>query len=223
MKRLYKYVVAAGLAVSVSLANAPEANTTGLPTIDISNLVQNIMNFMETQLREGSFFDMMGGAVTKLEEVQKNYTVITERLDDFRRIASAYKSFKTAYDDIDAIIELNKQIFNDAKGFNNVIFYFNQSASYNLYIDPTAFGKTFTSVAESLTQTVGSEMQNFTSLRQSDPMQLLNLLHELTEKMYTAYAEVRMAFQENLVESYDKMMTEKICDSNAWFATNHFI
>lgn len=216
MRKLRVYAATLFAALAFSLAAGPQASAQGMPTIDISNLVQNIMDYLETQLREGSLFDI-AGAPQKMQDLKERYDAFVERIEDFQRIAALYKSARGAYDDIMAIAELGKLIAADVTSFTSLVTQLNTVAPYDMVIDATAFAQGFVKCAEIITKFVGDEMKEFVALKQTDPFQLLDKLHSLVMEMYGVYSQLSYTFRSHLLSAYYRVM-----EYNAAVANDNF-
>lgn len=215
MNRIWKYIVAAALSAGLALGSAPKAKA-NVPTIDISNLVQNIMDFMESQMREGSFFDLAGGGVTKLEELQERYRSFQEKMIQFQTIADNFRMASSAWSSVKELIELGNMIADDTREFSEVMQVLSTNCRFLTLISTRNFGYQFASVTTILFDYVKSSMKTFRSLSQSDPLQLITTLNGIVDQAYDIYFMIRNDFRRRLAETYRMEMQAQSMQLDAY-------
>ena len=203
MKRIVKLFAVLAVSFGLMAASASRASAQGMPTIDISNLVQNILGFLDDQMREGSFMDGFIGDVTKMQEIQERYNNMKEKLQDIQNIIAIYNLGAATYNEIEAIVKLNKMIINDAQMFSQIFDYINQAGfDFETVVLAKNIWKGFTNISTVLTKTAGQEMKDFGRFKQSDPLQLLTMLQELTADLYTTYYAIRNYYSGMMSDLY---------------------
>lgn len=119
MKKLYKYLVALGLSVALLLSPTPcqqEVRAQGMPTIDLSNLLQNILSWLSDQDLVGAFTEGVDGSVQVTEWMNK--------LQKMREVLQYLEYINKGARYATEIINISKLVTQDLELAKNMVQYF---------------------------------------------------------------------------------------------------
>ncbi len=223
MKQIYKILLAFALSFGFLCASSQKASAQGMPTIDISNLVQNILGFLDDQMREGSFLDGLVGDVTKMQEIQERYHNMKEKLDNVVSVINVYNIGAATYNDILAVSRLMKMIVEDAERFETIYAYMNSCGfNYEYVASAKVIWRGFTNISTTVTKAAGKQLQDYGKMKQSDPLQLLQQIHQVVEDMYSTFYVIRDYFHNEVNQLYALQVNMEAQQHNADFLSMFF-
>ena len=208
MKKIYKILLAACLSFALLLvptgSNQYETKAQGMPTIDVANLLQNIMDFLTTL----DSFDIDSETFAKITEKIENYSKYIEMFQQ------GYQSFTIARD----IAEAGMDIANDLIYMKDAVMYF-----YSIGARPSiciAAGNCFNDFKK-LSTDIGNDFEKIINLLKNNKSGAeINLLLEIDKFMNEYRAKLvslSYHFRSQLQILYQKEMMLRQGTSNRNF------
>lgn len=199
MKKVFKVLVCTVVFLTGIVVNRQEARAQFVVS-DPTNLVQSILQYIQDQIREGSFD--LGEGLSKLEGMREQFKAQQEKLDQVMLIVGKYQQFKQAYSDIQAIAEVASSVTKDIMNFKDIEYLMSTIGSYQSVATVGNLVKNYGKITDSLMGEVKDEMFDLSKITQADPMTMLSELRKQTEYLYAGYGYIRSSFYDAFRQAY---------------------
>ena len=181
-------------------------------THDPLNYVQNILQYIMDQIREGNFD--IGEGLSKLEGMREQFQAQRDKIDQVLAVVETYQKYSGAVSDIKAITEVYKQVTDDIMNFKNFEYLFNQMGAFQGVMAANHLIASYQKITGSFIEEVKADMFDLAKLTQSDPLTMLSQLRKETEYLYSGYLYIRTEFYSAFQDAYyeDMAMRAKMAD-----------
>ena len=160
---------------------------------DPTNLVQNILQYIMDQMREGNL-DLVGG-MAKLEGMREEFKALEERIKQVQTIVAAWEKIKD-------ITYIGEQIYADWVNLKYISDLMSGLGTYGTVSLIDNIVNSYWSVAQTLLKDVKQQCFDITTITQSDPLKILDMLHEKIEYLYQGYIVLRSYFYNAVSRAY---------------------
>lgn len=181
---------------------------------DPTNLVQSILQYIQDQMREGNFDPASG--LSKLEGMRQEFQALHERIEQVKTIIAAWEKIK----DITYVTEMIMTDFVNMQRLADLIGGLGTYGTVSL-VDNLA--NSYKSVANSLLSDVKKQCADISTITQSDPLKILDMLHEKIEYLYQGYLVLHNYFYSSIARAYYAEMNLKARLEDERFLNQLFI
>ena len=181
MKRITKFFVTLGLCIGLFLgAEQQETKATGFPTIDVSNLLQNILSWIQDSIDNGLFSDIsdIDMKITKWKEAGEQFQKVMQIIDVMNK-GIRFGSL---------IVDVSSRFYNDIGEFERYSQWFQIKGAPTSYVRCMEgiigdFQVFFTGLIEDT-----NEKNNFVnSMKDGDAIEILQAMNDFLENFSRQY------------------------------------
>lgn len=226
MKRLTKWLVTLLMTVSLFFASSfkcVEVKAVGFPTIDISNLVQNILGFIEDQMREGSFLEAAMGSVTKIENTSEQFKKMKEQWETFLGAIQYLKAANSVFRSIALLDELVNVFLKDCENFESIEHYLSDDADV---IDLMNTGinilHSYQQIYRVLIEVGKERIKAYEDMKHESALELIAYTEDTVAEIYQTYFVIRRIYARRYVNFYREYTVARVVNANINYL-NHFI
>lgn len=160
---------------------------------DPTNLVQNILQYIMDQIREGNL-DLAEG-LSKLEGMREEFKALEERIQQVKTILDAWEKIKD-------ITYIGEQVYADWVNMQRIADLMAGLGGYGTVALVDNLAEAYRSVALTLIEDVKNQVFDIRTITQSDPLKIVEQLHDKIEYLYQGYIVLRSYFYGAIQDAY---------------------
>lgn len=210
MRKIHKFFVTLGLSATLFFAFEQEEAKANFPTIDISNLLQNILGFIQDAESTGLF--------SRFSSIAMQTEEYTEKIEKFKKFLSTMNTIRQGIKYTRDIVRITTSAVNQLMYQKNCIDWFNSQGAMPSVMDAALKCQgDFQSFFEGLTEDSQTKTDFINSLSSGDGLQILSTMDAMLKTYEKEFYQAAWHFNGEMSQAYMRHCRLKMAVSDMAF------
>lgn len=200
MKRIHKFFLVLGFSLALMLVPCSiqkDAKAAGLPTIDISNLIENILS----KLQDQDIFGMFDG----LTDHQMNYEQWFAKIEQWKTYLDYIRIVQAGARTAKEIIDIGQDMVEQTEYAYNVMQYFYErsfAGKASVYLSVCGCAEDFIEAGKYLFNDLQQKYNTFQSQGKYNPLEVIKSIDETVQRFSNLYFTACLKFRSKVANYY---------------------